>query len=153
MNPRRSTPIILVSSCLAGIPCRYDGASSADPAIVDAHAEGKVLARCAESAGGLPTPRPAAEIIGGSGIDVLRGHARVLTANGTDVSSEFVTGARLVADEAERLGITHAVLKARSPSCGCGSIYDGTHSGTRIEGDGVLTAELKSRGITVEVHE
>ena len=90
----------LVSACLAGVPCRYDGGAKPDAAIVRAVAEGRALPACAEVAGGLPTPRPPAEIRGGDGADVLRGTARVVTEQGADVTAEFVDGARRVADEA-----------------------------------------------------
>ncbi|SNU00872.1 Protein of unknown function [Ruaniaceae bacterium KH17] len=98
----------------------------------------------------MGTPRPPAEIVGGDGHDVLYGDAKVLTIDGEDVTEEFVDGARVVAGMAEERGIRRAILQARSPSCGCGSIYDGTHSGELIEGDGVLAAVLKERGIQIE---
>ncbi|WP_165217083.1 DUF523 domain-containing protein [Schaalia sp. ZJ1691] len=151
--PDQSDAPILVSACLAGIPCRYDGAAKPDPAIIAAVDQGRAIARCAERSGGLPTPRPPAEIVGGSADDVVRGRARVLTADGTDVSLEFVAGALAVADEAVSAGVTTAILQARSPSCGCGTVYDGTHSGVQVSGDGVLTAILKSRGIDVIAHD
>lgn len=78
------------------------------------------------------------------------GRARVLTLDGRDVTTEFVAGARVVADRASDAGATHAVLQSRSPSCGCGRIYDGTHSGRLVDGDGVLAALLLRRGVAVE---
>lgn len=144
---------LLVSACLAGIPCRYDGRAKTDPALVALVDSGAAIARCAEVAGGLPTPRPPSEIIGGDGRDVLDGRARVVTGEGEDVSAAFICGARAVADEAERAGVREAVLQARSPSCGCGAIYDGTYSGTVIAGNGVLAAELLARGIRVRPHD
>lgn len=140
---------ILVSSCLAGVPCRYNGKAKADPKIVDAVARGEAVAACAEELGNLPTPRPAAEIVGGDGADVLEGRAAVIDINGEDVSTQFITGAQQVAELATEQGITHAILQDRSPSCGCGAIYDGSHTGKLIEGDGVLAALLKRRGIKV----
>ncbi|MFV0320593.1 MAG: DUF523 domain-containing protein, partial [Microbacterium sp.] len=118
--------LVLVSSCLAGVPCRYDGRARPDPGIIDAVAAGRALPACAEQLGGLPTPRPPAEIVGGDGHDVLNGTARILTDAGEDVTESFVAGAQAVARLATEHGVTHAVLQARSPSCGCGTIYDGS---------------------------
>lgn len=145
-----STPIRLVSACLAGVPCRYDGRARTDEAIVAEVAEGRAVPACAEQLGGMSTPREPAEIVGGTGADVLDGTAQVLTVTGHDVSEEFLRGAEEVAAIAERHGVTHAVLQARSPSCGCDRVYDGSHTGTLVDGDGVLAALLKRRGITVE---
>ncbi|MGO2140553.1 MAG: DUF523 domain-containing protein [Leucobacter sp.] len=141
--------LVLVSSCLAGMPCRYDGNARPDPAIVEAVREGRAIPACAEQLGGLPTPRPAAEIVGGDGADVLDGTAAVVDIHGEDVSAPFVAGAEAVAAIAAERGVTRAVLQARSPSCGCGVVYDGSHSGALVEGDGVLTALLKRRGIEI----
>lgn len=79
----------------------------------------------------------------------MAGRARIVTDDGEDVTEPFIAGARAVARLAVEHGITHAILQARSPSCGCGAIYDGTHTGTLIEGDGVVAAALKAEGITV----
>lgn len=142
-------PLTIVSSCLAGVPCRYDGRAKPDPEIVAAAARGEVVPLCAEIAGEMPTPRPAAEIRGGDGADVLAGRARVVDITGTDVTDAFVRGARAVARIAVEHGAMHAVLQERSPSCGCGAIYDGTFSGTLRPGDGVTAAALRDVGVTV----
>lgn len=139
----------LVSSCLAGVPCRYDGNARPDDHVVAEVAAGRALPLCAEVLGGLPTPRPAAEIVGGDGHDVFAGRARVLTADGEDLTAEFVEGAREVARRAVAEGVSEAVLQARSPSCGCGRIYSGAHDGTLVEGDGVVAAALRQRGIAI----
>ncbi|KSU65109.1 DUF523 domain-containing protein [Arthrobacter sp. NIO-1057] len=144
----RKVPI-LVSSCLAGIPCRYNGKAKTDQNIVNAVARGEAIAACAEELGDLPTPRPPAEIVGGDGYDVLQGNATVVSINGQDLTEAFVAGAQEVAQLATSNGITEAVLQDRSPSCGCGAIYDGSHSGTIVEGDGILAALLKERGLQV----
>ncbi len=141
----------IVSACLAGAACRYDGRAKPDADIVSAVQRGEMVAMCAEVLGDLPTPRPAAEIVGGDGSAVLDGTARVMTITGDDVTAEFVAGAERVADAAVALGATHAILQDRSPSCGCGRIYDGSFSGTLIEGDGVAAASLMRRGITIAV--
>jgi len=139
---------LLVSACLAGLPCRYDGRSKPDPEVVALVDAGDAVPVCAEQLGGMDTPRPPAEIVGGDGHDVLAGRARVLTDSGEDVTEEFLRGARATADLARAHGVEAAILQARSPSCGCGRIYDGSHSGTLVEGDGVLAALLQTVGIT-----
>ncbi len=137
----------LVSSCLAGVPCRYDGAARPDPDVVADVAAGRSLPLCAEVLGGLPTPRPAAEIVGGDGHDVLAGRASVRTRDGADLTAQFVAGALEVARRAAAAGVVEAVLQARSPSCGCGRIYSGAHDGTLVDGDGVVAAALQRNGI------
>ncbi|WP_413562292.1 DUF523 domain-containing protein [Catenulispora pinistramenti] len=97
----------------------------------------------------MPTPRPPAEIVGGDGNDVLDGTAHIVTADGEDVTAAFVAGAEAVAKFAADHGIARAVLQDRSPSCGCGRIYDGTHTGELVDGDGVLAALLKRQGVEV----
>ncbi len=141
---------VLVSACLAGIPCRYDGAAHPDPQVVAAVKAGQAVPVCAEVLGGLPAPRPPAEIVGGDGTDVLAGRAQVLTEAGHDVTQAFVAGASAVVEQAREHGAERAVLKARSPSCGVGQVYDGTFSGTLTDGDGVLVAALRRAGVAVE---
>ena len=142
---------ILVSSCLIGRPVRYDGA--AKPVRGDLfetwRAEGRLVPFCPEVSGGLPVPRPPAEIVGGDGHAVLDGTAQVRTESGTDVTAEFLRGAHLALQTAQRNGARIALLKDGSPSCGSTRIYDGTFTGTSIPGDGVTTALLKRAGIHV----
>ena len=142
--------MLVVSACLAGIPCRYDGAARPDQEIVELVRTGRAVPVCAEVLGGLPTPRPPAEIVGGDGADVRDGRAKVVTADGLDVTEAFLRGARAAADVAIGAGARRAILHARSPSCGCGTIYDGTFTGTPRMGDGVAAAEFRQRGIHVE---
>lgn len=139
----------LVSACLAGIPCRFDGKAKPLAAAQTLVASGCALAVCPEQVGGLPTPRPAAEITGGDGSDVLAGSARVVTAAGADVTEHFINGARTAAQRAVDAGVDEALLKSKSPACGCTRIFDGTHSGRLKEGHGVFAAALKERGIRV----
>ncbi len=142
---------ILVSSCLAGRRVRYDGA--AKPVGGDLfhqwRTEGRLIPFCPEVSGGLPVPRPSAEIVGGDGADVLDGTARILTGGGEDVTEEFLRGARLALETARRSGARIALLKEGSPSCGSHRIYDGTFTGAHHPGTGVTTALLQRAGIEV----
>lgn len=112
-------------------------------------AEGRLVPFCPEVAGGLPVPRPPAEIVGGDGADVLDGAARVVADTGEDVTEAFVAGARLALETARRAGARVALLKESSPSCGSRMIYDGTFTGTWVAGDGVTAALLEREGIRV----
>ncbi|MFF9003048.1 DUF523 domain-containing protein [Streptomyces achromogenes] len=140
---------ILVSACLRGIPCRFDGRHKASPEIEEAIAGREVISFCPEVAGGLATPRRPAELAGGDGHDVLDGTARVVEDTGRDVTAEFVAGARRALVAARRGGCTEALLMPRSPSCGRGVVYDGSFAGKLAPGDGVTAALLERNGITV----
>lgn len=142
---------ILISACLVGQKVRYDGRASKSPGnwIERWRRQGRLVAFCPEVAGGLAVPRPAAEIEGGDGMDVLRGEARLHTESGVDVTNAFVRGAEQALEVARREEIRVALLKARSPSCGSASIYDGTFSGTLHAGKGVTAALLGEHGIFV----
>jgi uncharacterized protein YbbK (DUF523 family) len=144
---------ILVSACLAGRVCRYDGTDARDDEIAALVAGGRAVLVCPEEDGGLPTPRPPAEIVGGDGADVLAGRARVVTDAGEDVTATYLEGARRALEAARKAGAATAVLKARSPSCGKGCIYDGSFSGSQVSGDGVTTALLARHGIEVVTDE
>ena len=110
--------IVLVSACLAGLCTRYDGKLRPSPACLEALAGRHWLPVCPEQLGGLPTPRPAADLTGGDGYDVLAGRARVVTEGGQDVTRNFLQGARQCLALAQAQNIRKAYLKARSPSCG-----------------------------------
>lgn len=147
---RSDLPKVLVSACLLGQPVRYDGRSSGHPDLLQLwQQQGRVVPLCPEVAGGLPTPRPPAEIPGGQGGAVLDGEARVVTVQGEDVSAEFLAGARLALELVRRHGIRVAVLKSGSPSCGNRKVYDGTFSGSKIDGEGVTSALLRREGVQV----
>ena len=141
--------LVLVSACLAGRACRFDGTGAYEDAVAALVAEGRAVLVCPEVDGGLGTPRPAAEIHGGKGADVVAGRARVVTGEGVDVTDAYLKGAARALAVARQTGATAAILKARSPSCGSGSIYDGTFSRTLKAGDGVTAALLKAEGIEV----
>ncbi|MEU1116704.1 DUF523 domain-containing protein [Streptomyces sp. NPDC005879] len=140
---------VLVSACLRGVPCRYDGRDKASPELDEAVAGRAVVSFCPEAAGGLPTPRRPAELVGGDGHDVLDGTARVVEDTGRDVTAEFVAGARRALAAARRAGCTEALLMPRSPSCGRGAVYDGSFAGELVAGDGVTAALFERHGITV----
>lgn len=140
---------VLVSACLHGVPCRFDGRGKASAAVADAVGDRRPVTFCPEVAAGLPTPRRPAEIVGGDGHDVLDGRARVVDDTGHDVTDAFVDGARRALDAARRAGCTEALLMPRSPSCGRGTVYDGTFTGELREGDGVTAALLERHGIRV----
>ncbi|MFS0825392.1 2-thiouracil desulfurase family protein [Pseudomonas phoenicis] len=141
---------VLVSACLLGRPVRYDGRASGYPDLLQRwQAEGRVVPLCPEVAGGLPTPRPAAEIPGGQGGQVLDGQARVLTEAADDLTAAFLAGAERALALAREHGITLAVLKAGSPSCGNRLTYDGSFSGVKVSGEGVTAALLRREGVRV----
>jgi uncharacterized protein YbbK (DUF523 family) len=141
---------ILVSRCLLGHRVRYDGGASGPFDQLQSWLdEGRVVPLCPEVAGGLPTPRAAAEIPGGQGGEVLDGQASVLTTEGEDVSAQFLSGACQALELVRQHGIRIAVLKANSPSCGNLLTYDGTFSGVKVRGEGVTAALLKRHGVQV----
>jgi uncharacterized protein YbbK (DUF523 family) len=141
---------ILVSRCLLGHRVRYDGGAHGPFELLQQWLdEGRVVALCPEVAGGLPTPRPPAEIAGGQGALVLDGRLPVLTVDGADVTDAFVAGAQQALALVREHGIGLALLKARSPSCGNLENYDGSFSGVRVAGEGVTAALLKRAGVKV----
>ncbi len=142
-------PIYLVSACLLGITTTYDGRSHPQGELIALATRGRVVPVCPEVAGGLPVPRPSAEIVDGDGDDVLDGRARVVTVEGEDVTRAYLRGAECALAAARRCSITMAILKQRSPSCGASRIYDGTHSGRLRAGQGVTAALLRRHGMTV----
>ncbi|MDP9782848.1 DUF523 domain-containing protein [Pseudomonas fluorescens] len=141
---------ILVSRCLLGHRVRYDGGASGPfDQLQQWLDEGRVVPLCPEVAGGLPTPRAAAEIPGGQGGRVLDSQAAVITTEGEDVSAQFLSGANQALELVCAHGIQIAVLKANSPSCGNLLTYDGTFSGVKVSGEGVTAALLKRHGVRV----
>ncbi len=139
----------IASACLAGIACRYDGNASVDAKIKQMYEDGDIVLVCPEVLGGLDTPRCPCEIVGGSGADVLRGSARVLSRDGADVTQPYIDGAKKALEMAQKCGARHAYLKSRSPSCGYGCIYDGSFSGKMKAGAGVAAVLLRENGIDV----
>nr|WP_300307905.1 DUF523 domain-containing protein [Halomonas sp.] len=142
---------ILVSACLLGDPVRYDAGHKRllDERLVRWRKEGRLVPVCPEVAAGLPTPRPAAEILCGSGADVLAGRAHLVTQDGDDPTDAFRKGAQLALAIAQRHHCRLALLTEGSPSCGSSTIYDGSLQGVKRPGEGVTTALLRAHGITV----
>ena len=139
--------MILVSSCLLGNKVKYNGESNDNPLI---RRYGRYMtAICPEALGGLPIPRPPAELQNGDGNDVLAGTAQVKNKLGEDVTKSFIAGADRVMDFVKKHKIQVAILKANSPSCGNKMIYDGTFSGAKISGQGVTAAMLIQHGVKV----
>ena len=140
---------LLISACLLGIPCRYDAKSkigkfgreelSLEDALVRLCERYELVPFCPEIYGGLPTPRTPSERVG----------SLVLSRDGVDVTSEYRKGGECALMLCERMGIQHALLKAKSPACGVGKIYDGTHSGTLTDGNGVCAEMLLHAGVLV----
>ena len=130
---------ILISACLLGAACRYDGGSNPVLSVEALMGRCQLVPVCPEQLGGLATPRPPAE----------RRGDRVVTKTGTDVTEAYRRGAEETLRLCRLLGCEAAVLKERSPSCGYGEIYDGTHSGTLTAGEGATAALLAANGIPV----
>ena len=131
---------LIISACLLGEPCRYDGKSKPCDGIEELKKEYSLIPVCPECLGGLPTPRPPAE---------LQADGRVVNREGIDVTAEYRRGAETVLEMARREDCHVALLKEKSPSCGRGQIYDGSFSGTLTHGNGVCAALLIENGIEV----
>ncbi|HAJ56753.1 MAG TPA: DUF523 domain-containing protein [Candidatus Omnitrophica bacterium] len=140
---------IMLSACLAGINCVYDGTNKLHPFFAEMYAGGEALIFCPEVLGGLKIPHDPSEISGGDGFDCLESKARVVSKKGDDVTRFFLKGAEKVFELAKKNGIKKAVMKSKSPSCGCGYIFNGTFSKKLILGYGVCAALLKKNGIEV----
>jgi len=135
--------MIVVSSCLCGINCKYSGENNLNGNVLKLVNEGKAVPICPEQLGGLKTPRNPAEII------EKNGEIKVMTEAGADVTNEFLLGAKRSLEIAKVLGAKKAILQRRSPSCGFGKIYDGTFSGKLIPGNGLTVRLFLENGIEV----
>ncbi|EGJ08846.1 DUF523 domain-containing protein [Rubrivivax benzoatilyticus] len=145
---------VLVSACLLGDAVRWDGGHQRlDTAVLRRwQAEGRVVGFCPECAGGLPVPRPPAEIEpGADAAAVLAGRARVLAHDGRDVSAAFVAGAEAALRAAHEAGASVALLKDGSPSCGSTCVHDGRFAGATVPGRGVTAERLAAAGLAVFV--
>lgn len=133
----------VVSACLAGIACRYNGEGASHSLVMELVDLGEALPVCPEVLGGLGVPRAPCELVNG----------RARSADGLDCDAAYRKGAADALRLARAAGCTHAVLKARSPSCGVGCVYDGTFTHTRVQGDGVFGGLLRQAGFTLMTEE
>jgi uncharacterized protein YbbK (DUF523 family) len=152
----REKPPLVISACLLGVACNHEGRGSPRPVVEQLARDYRLVPVCPEVLGGLPTPRAAAELVGGDGTDVATGPdsgasgaARVINIAGEDVTAAYRRGADAAVAVARAVGATRAVLKARSPSCGSSAIYDGTFSRRLVPGRGVTAAALAAAGLAV----
>jgi uncharacterized protein YbbK (DUF523 family) len=131
--------MIIVSACLAGIRCRYNGEASDCQKVIELVKQGRAIPVCPEHLGGLPTPREPAE----------QKNGKIFTISGKDVTSQFAKGAQETLRIAKLAKCDKAIFKSKSPSCGSGKVFDGTFSGRLVDGDGITTKILKENGIKV----
>lgn len=141
--------MIMLSSCLAGINCKYNGKNNRHPAFVSMAESEEVVLVCPEELAGLPIPRSPSEICNGTGEDVLAGQAKVINREERDITKQFIEGAKIALEICQNNGVDLAILRRNSPSCGCDHIYDGTFTSTLQDGDGVFAVLLKRNGIRV----
>lgn len=130
----------IVSACLVGCNCRYDGDNQLREEMEKLYQQGRLIPLCPEQLGGLTTPRPPAEMKDG----------KMITNDGEDVTAQYQRGAQEALKLFQSIGAKKAYLKSKSPMCGKGDIYDGSHSGTLCSGNGVFTQILIDLGIKVE---
>lgn len=133
----------ICSACLLGVKCRYDNKGKANEKILELSKREVLIPICPEQLGGLPTPREAAEQMG----------KKIITKSGEDVTDSFKKGAKEVLKIAKLYGIKEAILKQKSPSCGCGQVYDGGFSGKIIKGNGITASLLEKNGIKIMTEE
>lgn len=135
--------MILVSACLLGINCKYNGGNNFNQKVFDLVKEGKAIPVCPEQLGGLKTPRIPSEV------KIIDGKRYVVNSEGKDVTEQFEKGAIEVLNIAQKLGIKKAVLKSKSPSCGVNKIYSGNFDKQLVDGNGITADLLIKNGIEV----
>lgn len=136
--------MILVSACLCGVNCKYNGKNNLNEEMMELLKSGEALLVCPEQLGGLETPRNPSEI------RIENNEVKVYMNNGRDVTANYIKGAEEVLRLTKELNIKKAILRKKSPACGCGEIYDGTFTNTLTKGNGVTAALLLENGIEVE---
>jgi uncharacterized protein YbbK (DUF523 family) len=141
--------LIIVSACLAGANCRYDGCLIENKLIKKLVASRQAMPLCPEVMGGRTVPRAPAEIKGGAGENVLTGKVKIIDKDNNDVTQEILNGVKYVVAAAKRMGVKIFILKTKSPTCGYGEIFDGTFTGKLVPGNGVLTDALLKEGIKI----
>ena len=139
----------LVSACLCGVDCKYNGKNNLNEKCLKLLREGKAILVCPEQMGGLTTPRIPSEVSGCSKDIIECNKGKVLDKEGNDVSIQFIKGAEEALKIAKESGIKKAILKEGSPSCGSSFIYDGSFSSKKIKGEGITTYLLRKEGIKV----
>ena len=140
--------MVAISACLTGSKCRYNGTDTLNESLLACIGQA-YISICPEVLAGFSTPRLPCEIIGGSGEDVLDGKARIVDASGTDITEQMIRGATKALTICQQQKVSTAYMQPRSPTCGCGLIYDGTFTETLKKGVGVFSALLLRNGITV----
>lgn len=145
--------MILVSACLLGVCCKYSGGDNKNNRVIELMKKHSLIPICPEQLGGLSTPRKPAEIQAEDAKEVLEGKGKVLNTCGEDVTQNFIKGAYEALKIAELYNAKIAILKSKSPSCGCGLIYDGSFSGKLKRGNGVTAELLIQNGIKVYTEE
>lgn len=138
----------IISACLCGINCKYNGENNSNDRCLKLLREGKAVLVCPEQLGGLSTPRNPVEL-NNTASQIIEGNGKALDNQGEDVTAEFLNGAYETLKIAKELGAVRAILKEGSPSCGANFIYDGTFTGNRIKGKGITAQLLENEGITV----
>ena len=132
----------LISACLCGVNCKYDGANNYNEKCNELFISGKAILICPEQLGGLTTPRVPSELQA-KAKDILEGNGKIVTKEGMDVTKQFIKGAKEVVEIAKKLSISTAILKERSPSCGVNFVYDGN----KVKGKGITAEMLNEIGI------
>ncbi len=138
--------MIIVSACLLGLNCRYDGMSRLEKTLLLPELHHRLIPLCPEQLGGLGTPRSPSQIVGGEGTDVIEGRAQVISATGMDVTDFFIRGAEEIVRFMKLMGISTAVMTEKSPSCG---VFHIKRNGSLCRGAGVTSALLVKNGMRV----
>lgn len=141
--------LIIISACLCGVNCKYNGKNNLKDGVEKLLKEGKVIPVCPEQLGGMETPREPHEIVNSTALEILRGKGKVLSETYKDSTDKFVKGAYETLKIAKALGVKEAILKSNSPSCGFGIIYDGNFSGKKIRGNGITAELLQKENIKI----
>lgn len=141
---------ILISACLVGLNTRFNGGNKKDENLARLSKQSHVVFTCPEQLGGLPTPREPAEIeFGKSARDVFEGNGKVFSISGIDQTKEYLNAANKTLAFCKENGVSIAILKLKSPSCGSQKIYDGSFTGNVIDGEGLVTYLLEKNNIKV----
>jgi len=140
----------VISACLLGINCRYNGKGKFSEQAKKEFEKNECILLCPELLASLGVPRQPCEIVGGDGFDVLDGKAKIIDCDGKDVTKEYLSGAKKAVDIAVKSGVQEAILKSGSPTCGGGTIYDGSFLGKKTPGYGIFAAMLKKNGIEIK---